>query len=90
MAGKNLERQRKQYECKLEYMKTIKNEKEKTDAIIKQKEKVVGQKKKGMEAVKMKYPAKGELICTPDELKKASVLSFQHTNKQITKRRMEE
>ena len=57
MAGKNLERQRKQYECKLEYLKTIKKEKGKKAAIFKLKEKVAGSKKEGMEAVTMKNPS---------------------------------
>ena len=49
IAGKLLEKQRKEYENKLEHLKNIKKEKGKSAAIFKLKEKVIGSKKEGLD-----------------------------------------
>ena len=68
-----LKRQREEYEKKLQYLKDIKKEKGKSTAIFKLKEKVLGSKKEGSESVSMNDPETGEMICDPEELKKASI-----------------
>ena len=73
IAGKLLEKQREEYESKLEYLKTLKNQKGKSAAIFKLKEKILGSKKDGMESVSMNDPVSGKMICDPEELKNASV-----------------
>ena len=83
IAGKLLEKQRKEYENKLEHLKNIKKEKGKSAAIFKLKEKVIGSKKEGMESVSMKDPVTGSMICDPEQLKKAST---EYLSKLLTNR----
>ena len=66
------EQQLKNYEKKLADLKKLKNEKGKSAAVFKLKDKIVGNKKVGQEAVSMKDPVSGELIVEQEELKKAS------------------
>ena len=73
IADKLLQKQRKEYEDKLEYLKLVKKEKGKSAAIFKLKEKILGSRKDGMESVSMNDPVSGHMICNPEELKKASV-----------------
>ena len=56
IAAKLLEKQRKEYEDKLDYLKTIKKDKGKSAAIFKLKEKILGSRKDGMESVSMNDP----------------------------------
>ena len=83
IAGKLLEKQRKEYENKLEHLKNIKKEKGKSAAIFKLKEKVIGSKKEGMESVSMKDPVSGSMICDPEQLKQAST---EYLSKLLTNR----
>ena len=57
----------------MEYLKNIKKEKGKSAAIFKLKEKVLGSRKEGWEGLSMNHPETGDMICDPEELKKASV-----------------
>ena len=68
-----IKNQKEEYEKKLDYLKTIKQDKGKSAAIFKLKDKVVGSRKEGCETVSMNDPISGEMICDPEELKKASV-----------------
>ena len=68
-----IQKQREEYEKKLEYVKTIKKDKGKSAAMFKLKDKVLGSRKEGCETVSMNDPISGEMICDPEELKKASV-----------------
>ena len=68
-----IQKQREEYEKKLEYLKTIKKDKGKSAAMFKLKDKVLGSRKEGCETVSMNDPISGEIICDPEELKKASV-----------------
>ena len=72
IAGKLLEKQRKEYETKLEQLKNIQKSKGRSAAIFKLREKVIGSKKEGMESVAMKDPITGNILYDPDQLKKAS------------------
>ena len=71
--NKLLEYQLRDYERKLICLKNLKEEKGKSAAVFKLKEKIVGSKKVCQEAVTMKDPLSGELIVENDKLKEASV-----------------
>ena len=71
--NKIIEYQLKDYEKKLKSLRQLKTEKGKSAAVFKLKEKIVGSKKVGQEAVSMKDPISGELIVDNDKLKEASV-----------------
>ena len=71
--NKIIEYQLKDYEKKLKCLKQLKTEKGKSAAVFKLKEKIVGSKKVGQEAVSMKDPISGDLIVDNAELKEASV-----------------
>ena len=73
---KLLEKQRKDYEVKLDYLTEVKRVKGKSAAIFKLKDKIVGSKKEGMESVSMNDPISGDMICDPEELKRVSVAYF--------------
>ena len=73
IAEKLLVKQREEYENKLEHLKKIQTEKGKSAAIFKLKEKVLGSRKEGSESVSMNDPVTGNMICNPEELKRASV-----------------
>ena len=73
IAEKLLEKQRKDYEVKLDYLTEVKRVKGKSAAIFKLKDKIVGSKKEGMESVSMNDPISGDMICDPEELKRVSV-----------------
>ena len=73
IAAKLLEKQRKEYEDKLDCLKSIKKDRGKSAAIFKLKEKILGSRKDGMESVSMNDPISGLMISNPEELKKASM-----------------
>ena len=86
---KLLEKQRQDYEAKLDYLKEVKKGKGKSAAIFKLKDKIVGSKKEGMESVSMNDPITGDMICDPEELKKASVVYLSNllTNRKVLMKR---
>ena len=63
-----IQKQREEYEKKLEYLKTIKKDKGKSAAMFKLKDKELGSRKEGCETVSMNDPISGEMICDPEEL----------------------
>ena len=71
--NKLIEYQLKDYERKLKSLNSLKNEKGKSAAVFKLKEKIVGSKKVAQEQVSMKDPVSGELIVENDKLREASV-----------------
>ena len=73
ISKKILEYQLKDYEHKLQCLKKLKEEKGRSAAVFKLKEKIVGSKKLSQEAVTMKDPETGDIIVENDKLKEASV-----------------
>ena len=67
---------------RVEYKKKIKKKKGESAAIFKLKEKELGSRKEGSESVSMNDPETGEMICDPEELKRAfSQVSVQPSEK---------
>ena len=68
-----IEKQRKEFEKKLEHLSEIRKEKGNSAAIFKLKEKILGSKKISQEAVSMEDPQTGLIIVEKEKLKEASV-----------------
>ena len=83
ISNKIIQHQLKEYEKKLNCLNKLRNEKGRSAAIFKLKEKIVGGKKVTQEAVTMKDPETGEIIVEREKLKEASV---KYVSKLLTNR----